>query len=399
MRKVRRPIPQTVCVGRLRWSPSLLCKRQHTFASRQVTFAASPLGMKETAVNTRRRFVKTLSVLPLVASLPRKARGQDIPDFSQLKAGYGQRLKKILAAGAMPYIDIESSCRSGQLDIDTVARTMDQLSIGIMALSADIGQKQFDRGVRYDNLSTKLLEKYPDHFIPVGNGGQAPAMTDATDEFFKGQEKAIRDKQIMLLGEYEFRHYPSPRQAKRSDSDRDVNIPINGPIGHRLFGLGVSSGLPFQLHYEIEDQLLEPLEKMLEQYPSAKVIWCHLAQIRFIERGSRYTPTYVDGLLRRFPNLYFDTAFGRANSVYPLSNQRHSRVWADDGGLKGEWRDFIVAHSKRLLSALDLGGDRMERIAEYDDNHRNFLKRLPTESQHQIAYRTAWSLLFGEDFA
>jgi hypothetical protein len=41
----------------------------------------------------------------------------------------------------------------------------------------------------------------------------------------------------------------------------------------------------------------------------------------------------------------------------------------------------------------------MDRIAEYDENHRNFLKHLPRETQHQVAYRTAWALLFGEEFA
>jgi hypothetical protein len=181
--------------------------------------------------------------------------------------------------------------------------------------------------------------------------------------------------------------------------DRDVHVPIDGPIGHRVFDLSEKTGMPFQIHYEIEDELLAPLEKMLEQYPKAKVIWCHLAQIRYIERATRYTAVYVDALIKRFPNLYFDTAFGDATSVYPLSNQRHARVWAAIGGLKSEWRELIVAYPKRFLSALDLGQDRLDRIAEYDQKHRNFLKRLPIETQHQVAYRSAWSLLFGEEFA
>ena len=138
---------------------------------------------------------------------------------------------------------------------------------------------------------------------------------------------------------------------------------------------------------------------MLQQYSKAKVIWCHLAQVRYIERASRYTPAYVDSLIRRFPNLYFDTAFGDANSIYPLSNQRHARVWSNDGALLPAWRDLIAACPSRFLSALDLGGDRIERIVEYDQNHRNFLKRLPAQVQHQVAYRNAWSLLFGEEFA
>jgi hypothetical protein len=348
---------------------------------------------------TRRGLIKTFCALPLIACLPRPGNAQESAGFSQLKNGYARRLKKILAAGDLPYIDIESSCNSTKLDIDAVARSMDRLNIGLMALSADIGRGQFKEGVRFDNLSERLLAAYPDRFIPVGNGGQAPALTEATDEFLDAQEAAAREKKILLLGEFEIRHYPSPRQVKRGEMDRDASIPIDGPIGHRLFSLSEKTGLPFQIHYEIEDELLPPLENMLARYPQARVIWCHLAQIRYLERAARYTPAYVEALIGRFPNLYFDTAFGDANSVYPLSGQRHARVWESDGGLKAEWRDLIAAHPQRFMSALDLGGDRMERINEYDQKHRHFLNCLPAETRHQVAYRSAWSLLFGEEFA
>jgi predicted TIM-barrel fold metal-dependent hydrolase len=345
---------------------------------------------------TRRDLLKTFCALPFLAILRGVGIAQNSVDFSQLKSGYAHRLKKILASGELPYIDIESSCNSTKVDIDSIAKNMDRLNIGLMVLSADIGKKQFERGVRFDNLSASLLANYPDRFIPVGNGGQPPSLT--SDDFLDAQEAAARKKQIMLLGEFEFRHYPSPRQVKRGDTDRDVRIPIDGPTGHRVFSLSERTGMAFQIHYEIEDELLTPLEKMLEQYPKAKVIWCHLAQIRYIERASRYTPAYVDALIKRFPNLYFDTAFGDAASVYPPSNQRHARVWTAFGSLKSEWRDLIVAYPKRFLSALDLGQDRIERIAEYDQKHRDFLKHLPTDTQHQVAYRSAWSLLFSEDF-
>lgn len=348
---------------------------------------------------TRRRLIKMFCALPFIASLPRIGNAQNIVDFPQLRAGYARRLKKILAAGGLPYIDIESSCNSTKLDIASVAESMDRLNIGLMALSADIGKGQFQKGVRFDNLSKKLLASYPDRFIPVGNGGQPPALTEASDEFLDAQEAAAQKKQIMLFGEFEFRHYPSPRQVKRGETDRDVHVPIDGPTGHRVFSMSEKTGMPFQIHYEIENQLLAPLEKMLEQYPKAKVIWCHLAQIRYIERGSNYTSGYVDALIKRSPNLYFDTAFGNAASLYLPSKQRHARVWANDGNLKAEWRDLIVAHPKRFLSALDLGGDRLNVIEEFDQNQRNFLKHLPVETRHQVAYRSAWSLLFSEEFA
>jgi hypothetical protein len=346
---------------------------------------------------TRRRFLKIFCTLPLFACLPGLA--ESIAGITTLKDGYARRLKKILAVGELPYIDIESSCNSRKLDIEFVAKHMDRLNIGLMALSADIGNGQFKDGVIFDHLSERLLASYPDRFIPVGNGGQSPALTEATDSFLAAQEAAVMDRQSLLLGEYEFRHYPSPRQVKRGELDRDVHLSIDGPIGHRVFSFSEKTGVPFQIHYEIEDELLAPLEQMLAQYPKARVIWCHLAQIRYIERASRYHSTYVESLLNRFPNLYFDTAFGDANSIYPLSNQRHARVWANDGALLPEWRDLVAAYPTRFLSALDLGGDRIERIVEYDQNHRNFLKRLPAQVQHQVAYRNAWSLLFGEEFA
>lgn len=346
---------------------------------------------------TRRRLVMTICALPFVAGLPENSNAQDMGDFAQLKAGYRERLKKILATGQLPYVDIESSCNSTRTDIDAIAQSMDRLNIGLMALSADIGGGQFEKGVRFDNLSERLLASYPDRFIPVGNGGQPPALTEAPDEFLNAQEAEA--KKLLLFGEFEFRHYPSPRQAKRGQMDRDVRVPIDGAAGHRIFSLSEKTGLPFQIHYEIEDELLAPLEKMLALYPKARVIWAHLAQIRYIERSSRYIPEYVEELIKRFPNLYFDTAFGDSSSMYPLSNQRHARVWANDGSLKAEWRDLIVAYPTRFLSALDLGGDRLNRIDEYDQKHRTFLKYLPIEVQHQVAYRSAWSLLFGEEFA
>jgi hypothetical protein len=146
-------------------------------------------------------------------------------------------------------------------------------------------------------------------------------MTVAPDEFLDAQEEAARNRKILLYGEFEFRHYPSPRELKRSGQERDVKIPIDGPTGHHLFAMSERTGLAFQIHYEIEDALLAPLEAMLTRYPKAKVIWCHLAQIRYIER-----------------------------------------------------------------------------LAEYDRNHRAFLQQLPVETRHQVAYRSAWRLLFDEEF-
>ncbi|OYQ42052.1 amidohydrolase [Rhodoferax sp. TH121] len=328
------------------------------------------------------------------------ARAQEGPaSLATLKAGYARRIKRLLAQGHLPYMDVESSCNPSKVDIAALAAELDRLHIGAMALSSDMGSNQFERGVRRDHFSRQTTALFPEHFIPVGNGGQPPFTTEVADAFLQAQEAAARGGEWAMLGEYEFRHYPSPRQVKRGADDRDVTIPLDGPVGHRLFAISESTGLAFQLHYEIEDALLPALEQMLLQYPMARVVWCHVGQIRYQERSTRYGPAYLDGLLSRCPNLYLDTAFGDARSIYPLSRQRHSRVWADDGTLQPAWRDLMAARANRFLSALDLGSDRLDRIQEYDQKHRYFLSCLPAEVRQQVAFGTAWRLMFGEDFA
>ena len=335
-----------------------------------------------------------------MAALPASA--QDALDIDALKRGYAQRLKGLLSRGVLPYVDIESSCDSRQFDMDSFAAQMDSLGIGMVAMSADIKKGPFGQGVRYDDLSQRLQARYPSHFIPVGNGGQGPSLLEAPDEFLAAQEAAIAQRKILLLGEYEFRHYPSPRQARRGaeeSEERDVHVPIDGPTGHRLFALSEKTGMAFQIHYEIEDALLPALERMLAQYPKARVIWCHLAQVRYLERAPQYGPAYVEGLIKRFPHLYWDTAFGGPKSVYPVNGQRHARIWGSSGSIAPEWRDLLAAYPRRFVSALDLGGDRMDRLERYDQGLRNFLAQLPREVQHQVAYGNAWELLFGEVFS
>lgn len=347
----------------------------------------------------RRTLLKCLAVAPAWSAWPAWSQPQAAL-LNERKARYAQRLKALLQHGVLPYIDIESSCNASRVDIANLAAQMDVLGIGLMALSSDLGHGACTRGVRFDDFSAQTLTQLPDRFIPVGNGGQGPCFLDTPDEFLAAQTQAYQSGKIDLLGEYEFRHYPSPRQVERGQGEeieRDVHVPIDGPAGHQLFRFSHETGVPFQIHYEIEDALLAPLERMLETYPRAKPIWCHLAQVRYIERAPRYTPAYVEGLIQRFPNLYWDTAFGNARSVYPLSGQRHSRIWAAQNSLHSAWRDLLVAYPQRFLAALDLGGDRMDKIAKDDADLRRFLALLPATVQQQLAYRNAWRLLYGEE--
>ena len=101
----------------------------------------------------------------------------------------------------------------------------------------------------------------------------------------------------------------------------------------------------------------------------------------------------VNEWLDRFPNLYFDTAFGNSASVYQPSGERHARYWSNPK----EWAELIAARPYRFLAALDVGGDRMNRVEEWAGNLRQFLGTLPLKTQEVVAYKAAWRLLFNEE--
>jgi hypothetical protein len=309
-------------------------------------------------------------------------------DFSKSKQGYLNRIQSIRKAGMIPIIDIESSYNPTYFDPEYFVRVMDRNGIAQSCLSLDPPRG----GSVWSDASNQLSIKFPEYFIPTGNGANDPAWTNNSNQFLDENERNISAQNIPLMGEFEFRHYSSPRQVQRG-RDRDVNIAIDGPLGHRLFSFAHQTGIPFQIHYEIEDGLLGPLEKMLAQYPNAKVIWCHFAQIRYSSRSSIYSPEYLSALLNKHPNLYIDTAFGDSQSIYPLSGEPHARYWANQTA----WNKLIISNPYRFLAALDLGGDRIDKFDLWAQKLRGFLSGLPEQTSEIVAYKSAWKLLFSEE--
>ena len=317
-------------------------------------------------------------------------------DLAALRVAWEARLRAIAATGTVPVIDIESSYNPGKIDLAAFARDMDRFGVAQIAMSPQIGKKGFTSGKMWNDRVHEAVAAFPEHVIPTTTAGIWPAWTEKPKEFLDIHFRRAFEDGYPLLGEFEFRHYPSPPEWKRGEFYRDIDIPIDGEHGHRLFQFSERTGLAFEIHYEIEDRLLPPLEKMLAAYPKAKVIWCHLAQVRYRDRAKTYGPDRLRAMLEKYPGLHVDTAFGGPNSVYPGSKERHARVWGGNGHVKPEWAALLRDHPWRFLAALDLGGDRMDDIPDKMKTLRRFLGDLDSETARTIAYRSAWKLLFGE---
>jgi len=311
-------------------------------------------------------------------------------DIGSLKRNWRSRIEAIRSSGELPIIDIESSFDVRAFNPAQYAKLMDDNAIALIAFSPQA------RGWTEDARVVVAID--PWRYIPTTIAGIPPAWPKDGEQFLAATATHVAKDRYPLMGEFEFHHYPSPRQLKRGQTQRDLALPIDGELGHRLFRLSEETGISFQIHYEIEDQLLPPLEKMLKQYPKAKVIWCHLAQIRYSDLNTIYGPAYVRKLIENHPNLYFDIAFGGPDSRYPGSREFHATIWdRSSGGVKKDWAQLISDHPWRFLAALDIGGDRMDTLGEKAQDLHRFLAALPPKTAEIVATKAAWKLLFNED--
>lgn len=321
-------------------------------------------------------------------------------DIEKLKTVWRQRIETIRTQGIIPLTDIESSFNPGKFNLIDYAKMMDEYGVALIAFSPEIGDNAYEHDAKiWHDAPRALMSADPSRYVPTTTAGIYPSWSKEPIRFIKETILQAHAQNYPLLGEFEFRHYPSPRQVKRNELYRDITLPIDSEAAHLLFAFAEQTGKPFQIHYEVEDALLAPLEKMLQTYPHAKVIWCHLAQVRYSNRANHYTPAYVRSLLERYPNLYFDLAFGDMHSMYKPSHEYHATIWdRETRGLKQEWAQLIEDYPYHFLIAFDIGGDRHDDLPEKIKVSRDILKSLSPQTQEIVAYKAFWKVLFKEDF-
>lgn len=313
---------------------------------------------------------------------------KDSPFRQEAIAAWRRRIRSILERGRLPIIDLQATYVEGKTNVSGMMKHMDKLDIAQIAFAPAFAPTGAP--------SLELHRKYPEYFIPTTNSGEFPRWWRDPVAFLARARQDLESGMYFFMGEHEFRHYPSPQQAKAGQTHRDITIDITGPAGQALFALSAEFGVAFQIHYEIEDRLLAPLESMLERHPNAKVIWCHLAMIRYPDRTKRYNPEYVGGLIERFPGLHFDLAVPAPNAVYQPSGAHDSTLYSH-GGLDDHWKNLIERHPERFLSSSDYRPAVEDQYPNHISRQRKLiLKALREPARQLVAYGNAWRLLTGE---
>ena len=298
-----------------------------------------------------------------------------------------ERVQAIQRRGILPLIDTEATY-GRDISTDYMLDQMDKHGVALVCFAPNFNDPK--RGSRF---SVSLANEHPDCFVPTTCDGTTDYWFKQEGPFLEVMQREARSGAYFLLGELEFRHYPSPAQYKARKFWRDITIPIDGPWGHAVFELSSETGLAFQIHYEPEDALLPPLEKMLKAYPGARVIWCHAGQVRYPNKQSAYGPEYLDRTLSQHPNLFSDLALSVPGSPYPGSGSIHNTAQRSDGSLRPEWQKLLESHPDRFTIGSDIAPDRSEDFPVKMDQSRKLLASLPQETAAQIAFQNAWRLL------
>jgi hypothetical protein len=313
--------------------------------------------------------------------------GQTDPRAQSI-AGWRTRIQSILARDRLPIIDVQATYVPGQTNIDKIIAMMNE---------SDVAQIVFATAFAADGSpSIELHRAHPSHVIPASNSGEFPRWWTRPEQFVQVAERDLKTGRYYMMGEHEFRHYPSPEQAEAGQSQRDITVDIAGAAGHALFKLSQDTGVAFQIHCEIEDRLLAPLESMLARYPGAKAIWCHLGMIRYPDRSTIYGPGYVNGLIEKFPNLHFDLASPPAQNVYKLSGARDGTLYdPSSGALRADWRNVLEKHSDRFLAASDYRPPVEQFYTRAIAAQRRLFDQLNRETREAVAFKNAWRLIAG----
>ena len=365
----------------------------------------------------RASWMATALALILIAAVPSPLRAEEPGALkysrAELEAKWEARIRSFLAKGVIPLIDLQSSLKrkDGERYLEDALPAMDEAGVALIAFDGFQAAKSHDgqKGYRWSNYIHEVVNAYPDRFILATNGGTNPSWVKGRRSFISQTETHVRSGQYPIMGEYEFRHYVS--KCSQNQTDRDVNVPLDGDNGHRLFRLSAETGVAFVIHNEPEDAPLDSLEKMLKAYPKANVIHAHFGQIRHPERETRFTPDLVRRLLATYPNFYFDISTGGPGRRYKCGGARvlDTVIWDKDwrgrqtDTVRPVYREILTKFSTRFVSGLDYGGGRQpgalsEFIAIRANNVRLIIRDLPDAAKHDIGYRTAWRLLTGKDW-
>jgi len=211
------------------------------------------------------------------------------------------------------------------------------------------------QGISDENLVLDFYQKRPDRIIPF-LGMQRPVLLDkrrweqpdtAAERCFQLAESQLSTGSFRGIGEFILCHYsysfPSGAQGGT------IRIPADTPLMKRFLDLAAKYHVPVTIHYEIDEESLPSLKRMLEYGRRTTIILAH--------NGGRPALATLQTLLKEYPNLLIDWAGMNDFGAYGRTSQPDTKfTWfvknpIEDGTghLRPEWKTFFEQYPDRII--------------------------------------------------
>jgi hypothetical protein len=302
-----------------------------------------------------------------------------------LLASYRTTILRLQAQSQLPIIDIEHHWGARH----RVAQLIDKMNRCGVALTW-LGPNE-----RNGSLSSiEACREFPDRLVPAIVHGDGPRWHGHELSLVQAIDADARSGQYFAMGEFESRHYVS------NSNDRDIHMPLDSASFHAVFKAAQDTGLPFLLHHEAEDALLPELEKMLQAYPQANLIWCHVGRNRNPKTWTEFPSAQgVERFILKYPRLHFDIVQSGLKSVFPPTGAMDSILYygSNSAMLRPEWVKLFNTYPERFLIGSDINTFRWNNYEQVFDRLRNaVLQALTPQAAEMIAFKNAWRLMSTE---
>jgi hypothetical protein len=265
------------------------------------------------------------------------------------------------------------------------------------------GDQPQGQGINDENLVVDWYKEQPDRIIPF-LGMQRMVLADAkrweqpdrvAETFLRFTESQLQTGSFWGMGEFILWHYSY--SFSNGPQAPTAKIPADTPLMKRFLDIAAKYRVPITIHYEIENDSLPPLKRMLEYGRNVPVII-------LAHNGGRPDAPTLNELLDSYPNFFCDLGGMSGEGMYghvtgQLGTQDPKNPIDDGTGhLRPEWKTLYEAHPDRFVG---IGTDQAHPEAWSNArNYRNqidasriLLSDLTPQAAEKIAFRNVETLL------
>jgi len=247
------------------------------------------------------------------------------------------------------------------------------------------------QGISDENLVVEFYKQQPDRIIPFLGMQRDWTETqgEAWENLLRFAESQLRTGFFRGIGEFILWHYAySYPDGEQGD---EVKIPADGPFVKKFLDLAAKYRVPVIIHYEIDEESLPSLKKMLTYGRKVTIILAH--------NGGRPDPITWKALLDDYPNLFYDLGGMTRLGHYGYASGEYVKNPIDDGTghLRPAWKPLYEQYADRIVG---IGTDfahpevwasnqKSGRYSTMIAVFRSLLSDLSTETVEKIWFRNA----------